>query len=87
MADNSSGGSTPWIAFIGGIILVALIAFGIYAYSGGGMSRPDAPQQIEIEAPTINPPDIEAPKIEAPQIDAPELPPAPTPEPAPASAP
>ena len=58
MADRE-GGSSSWIAFLAGIILVAIIAVGIIAYSGGLQPRQEA--ELEIEMPNINPPDVDLP--------------------------
>lgn len=70
MADQSRS-STPWLAFlIGGLIVaVAVIAFVIY--SGGGMSRPEMPANVDV--------DVELPSPSIP--DAPVLPDAPIPTP------
>ena len=35
MADNEGGGGSGWVAFLAGIILVAIIAVGVVAYTGG----------------------------------------------------
>lgn len=72
MADREGGGSS-WIAFLAGIILVAIVAVGIIAYSGGLQPRQEA--ELEIETPNINPPDV---NIESPDVDLPSPPPAPT---------
>lgn len=73
MADREGGGSS-WIAFLAGIILVAIVAVGIIAYSGGLQPRQEA-AELEIETPNINPPDVE---LNAPDVDLPSPPPAPT---------
>ena len=67
MADqSSSGGATPWLAFIvGGLVVVAAI-IGFMMYSGG---IPSSTKSVDV-------------KIEAPQLpDAPKLPDAPLPKP------
>lgn len=73
MADREGGGSS-WIAFLAGIILVAIVAVGIIAYSGGLQPRQQE-AELEIETPSINPPDV---NLEAPDVDLPSPPPAPT---------
>lgn len=80
MAENTGGSSAPWIAFLVGILVVALIIVGVYAFNG----VPQPQEQAQLE---INMPDIELP--EAPKISPPDLPdasplPAPTEAPAPA---
>jgi len=65
MADRESGGATPWFAFLAGIVFVAIVAFGIMAYTGGLQNRT---ADVELNVPEIDPPDI----------DLPEPPPAPT---------
>ena len=65
---ESSGGSSPWVAFLAGIILVAVVAFGVVAYTGGLGQRETA--QLELNVPDV--------KINPPDIDLPEPPPAPT---------
>lgn len=73
MADREGGGSSSWIAFLAGIILVAIVAVGIIAYSGGFQPRQEA-AELELNAPTINPPDVE---LNPPDVDLPSPPPAP----------
>ncbi|MEZ6023019.1 MAG: hypothetical protein R3C16_06320 [Hyphomonadaceae bacterium] len=60
MAEKQ-GGSAPWLAFLAGIVLVAIIAVGIVAYNGALEPRDTA--QLEIEAPNIdiNPPEVDLP--------------------------
>ena len=78
MADREGGGSSPWIAFLAGIVLVAVIAFGIVAYSGG-FQQQDRTAELELNLPetNINPPDINLPE----PPPAPTVPPSATPEP------
>jgi hypothetical protein len=68
MAEREGGGSS-WLAFLCGIVLVALIAVGIVAYNGGMQPRETA--QLELNVPDVN--------INPPDIDLPEAPPMPTP--------
>lgn len=67
MADRESGGATPWLAFLAGIVFVAVVAFGIMTYTGGMQDR-TADLEIDVPNVEVNPPDI----------DLPEPPPAPT---------
>ena len=67
MAEREGGGSSPWVAFLAGIVLVAVVAFGVVAYTGG-LQRETA--QLEFNAPDV--------KINPPNIDIPDPPPAPT---------
>lgn len=68
MAEReSSGGSSPWVAFLAGIILVAVVAFGVVAYTGGLQQ-----QTAQLE---LNMPDV---KVNPPDIDLPDPPPAPS---------
>jgi ABC-type lipoprotein release transport system permease subunit len=88
MADREGGGgSSPWIAFLAGIILVAIVAIGIVAYSGG-FQRQQEQAELDLTAPDIrvNPPDVDLPEPPpAPQMPPSATPPAqPAPEPAPA---
>ena len=88
MAEREGGGSSGWLGFIAGIALLAVIAIGVVAYTGG-FNRPQETAQLEIEAPDI---DVDAPDIDLPNPPpAPSLPPAATPdtsaEPAPATTP
>lgn len=78
MADREGGGSaTPWIAFLVGVVLVALVAVGYFAATN---QAPREEASLEINMP-------EMPK--APDIDLPSPPPAPSlppaAEPAPAA--
>lgn len=71
MADDSKS-STPWLAFLVGGLLVAVAVIAFVIYSGGGLSRPQMPSNVEV--------DLNLPK--APAIpDAPRLPNAPIPTP------
>lgn len=82
MADREGGGSSPWVAFLAGIILVAIVAIGIVAYSGGFGRQETA--QLQIDTPDVQ---LEAPDVDLPEPPpAPELPPAAEPAPAPAPA-
>lgn len=68
MAERESGGA-PWVAFLAGIILVAIVAIGIVAY-GGGFNRQQDTAQLEMNLPDV--------KVNPPDIDLPNPPPAPT---------
>ena len=72
MAEQSSGGSSPWLAFIVGglLVVVAIVAF--MMYSG---QAPVQPRSVDVN--------IEAPKLpEAPPVpEAPKLPEVPAPKP------
>jgi hypothetical protein len=63
MAEREGGGSSPWVAFLAGIILVAIVAIGIVAYSGG-FNRQQETAQLEMNLPDVkvNPPDIDLPE-------------------------
>lgn len=69
MAERNGGGSSPWLAFIAGILLVAVVAFGVVAYTGGFNQERTA--ELDLTMPEVNPPDIDLP--DAPP--APALPP------------
>jgi hypothetical protein len=86
MAEREGGGSSGWLGFIAGIALLAVIAIGVVAYTGG-FNRPQQQAQLEIETPDIN---VDTPDVNLPNPPpAPQLPPAATPDtqPAPATAP
>lgn len=69
MADNEGGGgAAPWVAFLAGIIIVALVGLGIAAYTGNLQPRNDT-AQLEVNLPDV--------KVNPPDVDLPELPPAP----------
>ncbi len=67
MAERQGSGATPWIAFLAGVILVAVLGLGIFAYSGG--LSPQRTADLEINVPNV--------KLPPPDIDLPEPPPAP----------
>jgi len=77
MAEREGGGSSPWIAFLAGIILVAVVGVGVVAYTGGFQPRETA--QLEIDMPDV--------KVTPPDIDLPSPPPAPQMPPAAENAP
>lgn len=58
MADNSSGGATPVLAFIVGGLLVVVAVIAFMMYSGGGAPSPSKSVDVNIKAP-----DISAPKV------------------------
>ncbi|MEZ5957252.1 MAG: hypothetical protein R3C27_08600 [Hyphomonadaceae bacterium] len=68
MAERESSGSSPWVAFLAGIVLIAVVAFGVVAYTGGLQQRDTA--QLELTMPDVN--------VNPPDIELPEPPPAPT---------
>lgn len=67
MAEREGSGSAPWIAFLAGIVLVAIVAVGYFAYSG---QRPQEQAKLEMNVPdvNINPPDINLPNPPAPSV-------------------
>lgn len=83
MAEREDGGSSPWIAFLAGIILVAVVGVGVVAYTGGFQPRETADLQIDMPDVKVNPPDIDLP---APP-PAPQMPPAADNAPQPATTP
>ncbi len=88
MAERESGGgSSPWVAFLAGIILVAIIAVGIFAFSGG-VQQPRETAELELNVPdvNVNPPDINLPSPPPAPVTPPSAEPtspAPVEEPAP----
>jgi hypothetical protein len=66
MADNEGGGGGGWVAFLAGIILVAIIAVGIVAYNGGMQPRETAELEMNVPDVDVNPPDINLPEPPAP---------------------
>ena len=80
MADREGGGSSPWVAFLAGIFLVAIIAVGIVAYNGGLQRQETAQLELNVPDVKVNPPDIDMPELPAPQ--SPPDAAAPAPEPA-----
>jgi hypothetical protein len=65
MAEQSSSGGSPWLAFVvGGLVVVAVI-IGFMVYSGQSLT-PDRSIDVKIEAPQL--PD--APKL--PEVPAPK---------------
>lgn len=62
MAESNSGNSaTPWLAFLVGMVVVAILVVGFIAING-------VPNQETAEL------DIDAPRIEAPEINLPDTP-------------
>lgn len=73
MANSESGGGSGWLGFLAGIIVVALIGFAIYAYTG---NQPQRTAQLDVNMPNV--------KINPPDINLPSPPPNPAPPQAPA---
>ena len=68
MADNEGGGGSGWVAFLAGIILVAIIAVGVVAYTGGFQPQ-QRTAQLDLSVPNVNvnPPDVHLPPPPSPQ--------------------
>jgi hypothetical protein len=81
MADNEGGGGSSWVAFLAGIILVAIVAVGIVAYNGGMQPRETAELELNVPDVNVNPPDIDLPE----PPPAPSMPPSAAPAEAPAA--
>jgi len=67
MADSESAGGSGWLGFLAGVIVVALIGFAIFAYTGSQTQRT---AQLELNMPNV--------KINPPDVHLPAPPPAPT---------
>lgn len=73
MAERE-GNASSWIAFLCGVVLVAVIAVGVVAYNGGMQPRETAELEINVPDVKINPPDVDlpdAPPIPMPEAEAP----------------
>jgi len=71
MAAESKS-SPPWLAFLVGGLVVAVVVIAFVVYSGGGLSQPQIPSSVEVDVNLPKPPPIP---------DAPKLPDAPIPTP------
>jgi hypothetical protein len=80
MAERDNGGA-GWTAFLAGIILVAVIGLGVFAYSGG-FNRQNEVAQMDVEMPDVN---VDPPEINLPEPPDPQTPPAANDAPAPAT--
>jgi len=60
MAERDGSGST-WLAFLAGVILVAVVAVGVVAYTGGMERRETAQLELQVPEVDINPPEIDLP--------------------------
>ena len=60
MAERESSASS-WIAFLCGVVLVAVIAVGVVAYNGGMQPRETAELELNVPDVNINPPDVDLP--------------------------
>lgn len=72
MASSESSSGSGWLGFLAGIILLAIVGVGIYAYTGGFQQRQTA--QLELNMPDV--------KVNTPDVDLPSPPPAPSVPPA-----
>lgn len=77
MAEREGGGSSPWIAFLAGIILVAVVAVGVFAFSGGMQPRETAELELNVPDVNVNPPDINLPEPPPAPVTPPSAEPAP----------
>lgn len=77
MAEREGSSTAPWLAFLVGIVLVAIVGFGIFAYSGS--MQPERNAKLEVNMPDlkVNPPDIDLPS--PPATPAPAAPAEPAP--------
>ena len=50
MADNSSGGGTPFLAFLVGALLVVVVVIGFAVY-GGGIVTPSRHMDVNVSVP------------------------------------
>lgn len=80
MADRQ-GSSTPWVAFLAGIVLVVAVIAVFLMYSGARNVEPaDVRVEVpDVEVPPINPPDMDPPTIDPPPDGAPPVQETPTP--------
>jgi len=67
MAEREGGSATPWIAFLVGVVLMAVVAVGFFAMNPRGA---DNTADLEITLP-----DVKTPEIDLPDPPAPSLPP------------
>jgi len=78
MADREGGSSAPWVAFLAGIIIVALVGLGIAAYTGNlNTQREQASLELNVPDVNVQPPDVNLPS----PPPAPSVPPAAEPAP------
>ena len=73
MADGEGSGGSGWTAFLAGIILVAIIAVGVVAYTGGFQPHQQT-AQLDVNIPNV--------KVNPPDVHLPSAPPAPAAPPA-----
>jgi hypothetical protein len=73
MAENSSGGGTPFLAFLVGALLVVVVVIGFAVY-GGGFATPPRQMDVHVNMPKPNLPGPPSTPNPAPL-------PAPTPKP------
>ena len=55
MADSESSSGSGWLGFLAGVIVVALIGFAIYAFTG---AQPQRTAQIDLPNVEIKAPDV-----------------------------
>lgn len=72
MANTEGGGGSGWVGFLAGIVLLAIVAVGVVAYTGGFQPRETAQLELNVPDVNINPPDVNLPS----PPPAPTLPPA-----------
>ena len=79
MADSQSGdGGSGWLGFLAGIIVVALIGFAIYAYTGNQLPQRTAQVELNVPDVNINPPDVHLPSPPPAPAVPPQAQPAPS---------
>jgi len=58
MADGSDSGATPWLAFLIGGLIVAVVVLGFFMYGGGHFGAQPSTSSVNL---TVHTPKVPAP--------------------------
>lgn len=72
MAEETKSSATPWLAFLVGALVVAVVAIGAMVWSGQGPDQvASLPEQVDMNVNLPEAPDVD---VTVPEVNLPEAP-------------